>query len=126
MSLYWLTRTFPTSIYHYRLANGPYARRETAPGNVYLDKPTGYSLFHKEIHPAPLAWAKEKANVVWHKRHEQVCGYLSPEKWSVKLMSAGRALRSFGTACAAVGRCLRLCQASLVIVDSAFFHDIFV
>lgn len=115
VSLYWLTRTFPTSIYHYRVANGFYARKEAGPGNVFLDKPTGYSLFHKEIHPAPLSWAKEKANIVWHKRHEQVCDLSGRARGSHAYISR-RAFRCTGTACPALGGCARLCQTSLAVV----------
>lgn len=35
-----------------------------------LSKPTGYSLFPKELFPAPGSWAKETANIVFYKAHE--------------------------------------------------------
>jgi hypothetical protein len=71
VSLYWLTNTFATSLYHYRTSYGKRATKETQPPKV-LDKPVGYSQFPKEILPSPKSWAAAQNNVVWHRRHDKV------------------------------------------------------
>ncbi|GME34403.1 Alpha/Beta hydrolase protein [Neofusicoccum parvum] len=65
VSLYWLTDTFPTSIYPYRELFGPDADR----GYPYCEKPTGYSWFPMELAPIPKAWVETTADLVWHKQH---------------------------------------------------------
>ncbi|RSH89646.1 hypothetical protein EHS25_002197 [Saitozyma podzolica] len=72
VTLYWLTRTFPTSLYHYRNSRGPHASPETQPTGI-RDKPVGYSQFPKEITPSPIEWVKATGgvNLVWAKRHEK-------------------------------------------------------
>ncbi|GKU09059.1 unnamed protein product [Fusarium langsethiae] len=69
VSLYWLTDTFPTSIYAYRqmprFGNAP-ARPEPK-----ITKPFGYSWLPQEVAPKPVAWAATLGNLVYHKRHER-------------------------------------------------------
>ncbi|KAL6920604.1 hypothetical protein ACHAP8_007378 [Fusarium lateritium] len=69
VSLYWLTDTFPTSIYAYRQIpafGGAPARPEPK-----ITKPFGYSWFPQEIAPKPVAWAATLGNLVYYKRHER-------------------------------------------------------
>ncbi|KAF4997501.1 hypothetical protein FGRMN_3865 [Fusarium graminum] len=71
VSLYWLTDTFPTSIY-------PYRQRFT-PGNTgahddpdwKIAKPLGYSWFPYELAPIPRAWVQTTGNLVFHRAHER-------------------------------------------------------
>ncbi|WXC56089.1 hypothetical protein SNK03_002026 [Fusarium graminearum] len=68
VSLYWLTDTYPTSIYAYRhmpVFGGP-------PGKPmpYITKPMSYSWLPKEVAPKPVAWVSSVGNLVHYKRHE--------------------------------------------------------
>jgi microsomal epoxide hydrolase len=74
VSLYWLTDSFPRSIYPYRA----FAKRITAPEaekgsrwGQYIKKPYGFSWFPKELIPTPKAWAKAGGNLVWFRRHDK-------------------------------------------------------
>jgi hypothetical protein len=82
VTLYWLTRTFPTSLYHYRNSRGPHASPETQPTGI-RDKPVGYSQFPKEITPSPIEWVKATGgvNLVWAKRHEKVSAECGSARW---------------------------------------------
>ncbi|PMD42060.1 alpha/beta-hydrolase [Hyaloscypha variabilis F] len=66
VTLYWLTETFPTSIY-------PYRARFIPGFNIprFVEKPLGYSYFPKEITPTPQSWVKTQANVVFYREHEK-------------------------------------------------------
>jgi hypothetical protein len=77
ITLYFLTRTFATSMYPYWTS--PVGR---VPHEVQVDsaslketkKPVGYSFFTKEIHPIPIKWVdQEVGGLAWSRRHEQVC-----------------------------------------------------
>jgi microsomal epoxide hydrolase len=70
VSLYYLTNTFPTSLYHYRASYGKQVKKGSEVPEV-KNKPVGYSQFAKEILPTPKDWL-EGTNVVWHRRHEEV------------------------------------------------------
>jgi hypothetical protein len=92
VSLYWLTDTFPSSVYNYRqvsFAQIPHVlspllrslalqslQKENKGGadnpNHYIPKPLGFSAFPKEIVPAPKAWAATTGNLVFYRRHEAV------------------------------------------------------
>ncbi|KAH7004770.1 Alpha/Beta hydrolase protein [Fusarium venenatum] len=69
VSLYWLTDTFPTSIYAYRQI--PAFSSAPARPEPKITKPFGYSWFPQEIAPKPVAWAATLGNLVYHKRHER-------------------------------------------------------
>ncbi|KAE9369905.1 alpha/beta-hydrolase [Stipitochalara longipes BDJ] len=66
VTLYWLTETFPTSIYPYRARFIP--GYNTPP---FIQKPLGYSNFPKEITPTPQDWVKTQANMVFYREHEK-------------------------------------------------------
>ncbi|KAK0910435.1 hypothetical protein LTR91_017110 [Friedmanniomyces endolithicus] len=66
VTLYWLTETFPRCIYPYRgMFAGP------RPPLVYVGKPSGYSLFPKELVPVPRSWAAATANIVSYAQHQK-------------------------------------------------------
>lgn len=60
INLYWFTGSLPTSVY-------PYRDTLRLP---YVNLPTGYSYFPKEVAPVPRAWATEAVNLVFFKSHE--------------------------------------------------------
>ncbi|OMP86619.1 putative epoxide hydrolase [Diplodia seriata] len=71
VSLYWLTDTFPTSIYTYRHGLGPRADKVTfhAQPENHAKKPFGFSWFPKELMPTPRAWAATTGDLVWSRLH---------------------------------------------------------
>lgn len=73
ITLYWITRTFPTSLYHYRTTNGK-AATESGSGKLgKISKQAGYSHFVHELIPTPISWVESTGtgNLVWSKRHER-------------------------------------------------------
>ncbi|GME36712.1 hypothetical protein FGRMN_3865 [Neofusicoccum parvum] len=74
VSLWWLTETFPTSIYAYRETNSP----TWDLASLRVDKPLGFSWFPKDITPVPRSVIAEKGRLIYFKRHERVCCY-APE-----------------------------------------------
>lgn len=76
ITLYYLTRTFATSLYPYWTS--PVGRRphDIQPSSAALKeagKPVGYSFFVKEIHAVPIKWVEEElGGLAWSNRHEQV------------------------------------------------------
>ena len=78
VTLYWFTNTFATSLYHYRTTYGRFENRGTQPGQLRLDKPLGYSQFPREMLPTPASWVREKANLVFHRRHKVVSATRGP------------------------------------------------
>lgn len=81
LTLYWLTQTFPTSIYAYRHTMLEHKDPTTRPGEsakdftkpmtgTYVDKPMGYSLFEYELLPTPIAWAEKTGNLVSSAEHQ--------------------------------------------------------
>ncbi|KAL8281207.1 hypothetical protein RQP46_006241 [Phenoliferia psychrophenolica] len=69
LTLWWLTDTFPTSIYPYRDPSG----NATDP-KWFIKKPTGYSNFAKELLPSPRSWAATSVNLTWYRYHPKVKG----------------------------------------------------
>jgi microsomal epoxide hydrolase len=74
VTLYWITKSYPTGLYQYRTTNGKSAitRKANKPGKT--SKPAGYSHFVHELLPTPISWVEKSgdANLVWSKRHERV------------------------------------------------------
>ncbi|KAF2835079.1 alpha/beta-hydrolase [Patellaria atrata CBS 101060] len=82
VSLYWLTRCFPTSIYTYRF---PYQHEPLVGGfhgakSQRVLKPLGYSFFPYEVAPMPKSWVAETGNLVWHREHENGGHFAALEK----------------------------------------------
>lgn len=69
-SLYWLTDTFPRSIFPYRNGGSPPSDLHSSQ-EYFLNIPMGYSHFPKDIAPAPIAWVKTTGNLIWHNHHER-------------------------------------------------------
>ncbi|KAF2136230.1 uncharacterized protein K452DRAFT_237850 [Aplosporella prunicola CBS 121167] len=67
VSLYWLTDTYPTSIYTYRQFNTG-------------DKPFGFSWFPYELAPVPRAWAATTGNLVFYRQHDAGGHFAALEK----------------------------------------------
>lgn len=127
LTLYWLTQTFPTSIYPYRHTMHEQKDPTTRPGEsakdftkpmtgTYVDKPMGYSLFEYELLPTPISWAKKTGNLVSFAEHE----YGESEglsQWVIDLWDLCRwsfcrdgASRFVGQGCGRVSEC-RLARA---------------
>jgi microsomal epoxide hydrolase len=92
ITLYWLTETFPRSIYTYRqvsnfersliyLSN----RSNTSDQNFppppipatndprwYIHKPFGFSFFPRELAPLPRSWIETTGNLVYWEQHKKV------------------------------------------------------
>ncbi|KAK3110831.1 hypothetical protein LTR53_014483 [Teratosphaeriaceae sp. CCFEE 6253] len=66
VTLYWLTDTFPRCIYPYRELVA-----KDRPPPSFVDKPSGYSLFPKELVPVPRTWAEGTANIVSYGQHKK-------------------------------------------------------
>jgi len=63
VTLYWLTETFPRSIYPYRqYVNG-------MGSHPYVEKPVGHSWFPKEVTPTPKSWIATTGNLVFFRQH---------------------------------------------------------
>ena len=71
VTMYWITNTFATSIYHYRVSYSKNVKEENKIPPV-TSKPLGYSQFIHEIMPSPRAFVEVENNLVWHRRHERV------------------------------------------------------
>ncbi|KAJ9127787.1 hypothetical protein QFC24_000070 [Naganishia onofrii] len=90
LSLYWLTQTFPTSIYPYRHTQTDHPDPTTPPDEAtardlskpmkgtYVRKPMGYSLFEYELMPTPRAWAEKTGNMITFAEHEFVSNASCP------------------------------------------------
>ena len=92
VTLYWLTETFPTSIYSYRQVRpcslllvvqrssaDTTSTQDDSPENLkarggpeHVTKPFGYSWFPKEIFPTPRSWVATIGDLVFFRRHTQV------------------------------------------------------
>ncbi|KAF2010210.1 hypothetical protein BU24DRAFT_496971 [Aaosphaeria arxii CBS 175.79] len=81
ITLYWLCESFPSSIYTYR---EDYASRDGGyfhgQKHLYVDKPTGYSYFPKELAPIPRSWAETSTRLVVFKAHESGGHFAALEK----------------------------------------------
>jgi len=70
VTLYWLTETFPRCIYPYRGNSGdseePKISKASGKGRdrPYVEKPSGYSFFPKELMPMPRSWVATNCNLV--------------------------------------------------------------
>lgn len=78
VTLYWLTSSFPRSIYPYRQFYGP--KPDVMPLKHYIDKPLGYSFFPYELAPIPKTWVSKTGNLVWHKEHADGGHFAAMEK----------------------------------------------
>jgi len=71
ITLYWLTETFPRSIYYYR-ENVP---RPAVPVPLqprwYIKKPLGFSSFPRELLPAIETWVAKTGNLVYYNQHNK-------------------------------------------------------
>ncbi|OKL55701.1 hypothetical protein UA08_09051 [Talaromyces atroroseus] len=69
VTLYWLTETFPRSIYTYRESYPtppvPYVQSP----ELHIHKPLGFSYYPQEIMPAPKSWVESTGNLVFWKEH---------------------------------------------------------
>ncbi|KAF1954498.1 epoxide hydrolase-like protein [Byssothecium circinans] len=66
VSLYWFTQGFPRSLYPYRtLLSGD---RLAKP---FIEKPTGFSFFPKELFPGLKPMVEKQANLVTYVKHER-------------------------------------------------------
>ncbi|KAL8280174.1 hypothetical protein RQP46_007504 [Phenoliferia psychrophenolica] len=75
-TLWWLTDTFPTSIYTYRDPVSESGR----PQDHYIPKPTGFSSFHREILPSPRSWAEKACNLQFYRSHASGGHFAALEK----------------------------------------------
>ncbi|KID84162.1 epoxide hydrolase 1 [Metarhizium guizhouense ARSEF 977] len=81
VTLYWMTDTFPRTMYHNRGLAGAHDKPKIARTSVvckmtalqlpYVEKPCGYSLFAKEIFPVPKTWADLSCHLVSFNQHAQ-------------------------------------------------------
>ncbi|CAM1504649.1 Fc.00g022400.m01.CDS01 [Cosmosporella sp. VM-42] len=104
VTLYWLTETFPHSIYPYReeligtprkfetdtdcrevFRHGPERYMTHADSLLYCHKPFGYSWFPYEIAPIPRAWAATTGNMVWSRHHQKGGHFAALEQPAVLL-----------------------------------------
>lgn len=69
VSLYYLTDTFPRSLYSYRETSGS-TRADLAQPLPYLGKPFGYTRFPYDNTGVPESWAAETGDMVFYKAHE--------------------------------------------------------
>ncbi|KAK2601880.1 hypothetical protein QQS21_004567 [Conoideocrella luteorostrata] len=87
VTLYWLTDTFPRSLYHNRGLNTgrdtPKIARISVVANMsalklpYVEKPSGYSCFAHNILPVSKRWAAMSCNLVSFKKHDHG-GHFAP------------------------------------------------
>jgi len=82
VTLYWVTETFPRSIYPYRQWASA-GSSETA--NTYITKPFGYSWFPRELVAAPKSWAAPMGNLVFFKQHTKGGHFAALERPEVLL-----------------------------------------
>ncbi|KAJ5639380.1 uncharacterized protein N7484_007242 [Penicillium longicatenatum] len=72
ITLYWLTDTFPRSIYTYRQNFPPVPIPAANDPRWYIQKPFGFSSFPKELAPLPRSWIETSGNLVYWGEHEKV------------------------------------------------------
>jgi microsomal epoxide hydrolase len=91
-SLWWLTDTYPSSIYAYRQVSpdsedrcvsetderfmGPKMGKPTPKPK----QPLGYSKLPYDLGSAPIHWVEKEYNVVWSKEHNDVSLYQGSRK----------------------------------------------
>ncbi|KAJ9094564.1 hypothetical protein QFC20_006879 [Naganishia adeliensis] len=82
LTLFWLTQSFPTSIYMYRriATLGDFTRSPTSDeaqdftkplSGLKVDKKIGYSTFPKEIFPVPKVWAEKTGDLVFYRLNKE-------------------------------------------------------
>ncbi|KAA8651353.1 uncharacterized protein ATNIH1004_000235 [Aspergillus tanneri] len=71
VTLYWLTQTLPSSLYHYRQLFEPDSIGSHANPEWYIKKPLGFSSFLHEIAPTPASWVRTTGNLVFYRRHDK-------------------------------------------------------
>lgn len=82
LTLFWLTQSFPTSIYLYRhiprlpdftVPPSPEhaADRGRPLSGLRVGKKIGYSTFPREIFPVPRAWAAKTGELVFYRLNEK-------------------------------------------------------
>ncbi|KAL9473502.1 hypothetical protein ACSS6W_007882 [Trichoderma asperelloides] len=85
VTLYWLTETFPRSIYPYRQLFTPGLIGAHENPEWYIKKPFGYSFFPKELAPIPQAWAKTTGTLEFYRQHESGGHFAAMEKPEILL-----------------------------------------
>jgi microsomal epoxide hydrolase len=81
LTLFWLTQSFPTSIYMYRHFMTLDFTRASTPEEVQdftkplsglkVGKKIGYSTFPKEIFPVPKVWAEKTGDLVFYRLNKE-------------------------------------------------------
>ncbi|EEA28094.1 hypothetical protein EYB25_000964 [Talaromyces marneffei] len=69
VTLYWLTETFPRSIYTYRETYPPPPVPLVQQPEQYIHKPFGFSYFPLELIPTPRSWVELTGDLVFWKEH---------------------------------------------------------
>ncbi|KAJ5538459.1 hypothetical protein N7494_007938 [Penicillium frequentans] len=69
ITLYWLTETFPRSIYTYRQNFPPVPIPAPNDPRWYIKKPFGFSSFPQELAPLPRSWIETSGNLVYWGEH---------------------------------------------------------
>jgi microsomal epoxide hydrolase len=85
VTLYWLTETFPTSIYPYRQLFTPGTIGAHENPKWHINKPFGFSWFPMEIAPVPKAWVETTGNLVWWREHSSGGHFAALERPEVLL-----------------------------------------
>ncbi|KAF4335453.1 microsomal epoxide hydrolase [Fusarium beomiforme] len=85
VSLYWLTDTFPTSIYPYRQRFTPGRIGAHENPDWMIKKPLGYSWFPYELAPIPVSWVRTTGNLVFSRKHERGGHFAALERPDVLL-----------------------------------------
>jgi len=70
VTLYWLTQTYPRSLYPYREI-AAVALPESRVPKPYLTKPFGFSWFPKELAPWPQSCLQASGNLVFFRQHQK-------------------------------------------------------
>ncbi|KAL8743847.1 MAG: hypothetical protein Q9190_003836 [Brigantiaea leucoxantha] len=102
VSLYWLTETFPTSIYTYRQSYTPGSvstAHESPDWYIKAPKPFGYSYFPMELAPIPRSWVATTGNLVFHRLHHSGGHFAALERPDVLLKDVEDFLAEFWPRC---------------------------
>ncbi|PLB52744.1 putative epoxide hydrolase [Aspergillus steynii IBT 23096] len=83
VSLYWLTETYPRSIYSYRENIDAFFDPEAYRQRWFIRKPLGFSSFPMELTPTPKPWLEATGNVVYFKDHRKGGHFAALEKPNV-------------------------------------------
>ncbi|KAF2429983.1 alpha/beta-hydrolase [Tothia fuscella] len=85
VTLYWLTETFPRSIYPYRQLFTPGVIGVHENPDWYIEKPLGFSWFPKELAPIPKKWVAKTGNLVFYREHTRGGHFAAMEQPEVLL-----------------------------------------